>query len=103
MSEFAFHFGAGGPVVVLPVGGSLTLTGSGEGRFMHPDSDGPSPFRFGASAPKRTATAGGAEPGGAGTVCASADPHGDPVGAGDRVGVEVDVEAVLTEPASGSD
>ena len=40
VAEFAFDFGAGGPVVVFPLGALLALTGSGEGGFVDPDPDG---------------------------------------------------------------
>ena len=99
VAELAFDFGPVGAVVGLPGRVGLTLTGAPERGFEHADADGAAAGCVGAGAVRWAAGAVLSEVGNAVAVHAAPDRHGDVVGAGDGVGVEVHVEAVLAELA----
>ena len=101
VADLAFDFGAGGAVVVGPVGVVLVAAGGGEVLFVTADGDRAAGGRGGALGAQRTAGAGVGEVGDAVTGATSADRHGHPVGAGDGVVVKVDLEAVLGEQPAG--
>lgn len=100
VAEFAFDLGAGRPVVVDPVGVLLLSARISERLLVAADPDGAPAFGVGALGSQRARGASVAEVGDAVAVGVAADRHGHLVGAGDRVGVEVDGEAVLGEQPS---
>ena len=101
VAELAFDLGSGGPVVGLPVGIALAGAGLGERSFVPIDADRAPSGGVGALGAQRTVRAVLGEVGDAAAVGAAPDRHGDAVGAGDGVGVEINVEAVLGEQAAG--
>ena len=103
VTEFAFDLRPGGPVVGGPVGILLLTAGIGETLLVTADPDGAPVLGVGAVCSEHTPGAGVCEQSGPVTVTAPSNSHRHLVGARDGVSVEIDLETVLGEPATGSD
>ena len=96
MSEFALNLRPGGAVVRSPVGVALSIPGPRQRRLVGAHSNGAPGGGVGALGAQGAGATGLEEAGQASAIAVAADRHRRSRGAGDRVVVEVDGEAIPT-------